>query len=104
VIGSQAIIAATAAHFHMLPAQLIAWDRRRAVVRPRQIAMFLCRTMTKLSLSEIGKRFADRDHTTVLHAVRSVEALIADDWYADHLTAIRDALRAQSHLAEGSLA
>lgn len=47
------------------------------IVMPRQIAMFLSKTMTGKSLPEIGRRFGGRDHTTVLHAVRKIEALVA---------------------------
>lgn len=55
-------------------------DRRmKYIVRPRQIAMFLCKTMTRRSLPEIGRRFGDKDHSTVLHAVRKIESMIASD-------------------------
>lgn len=55
-------------------------SRRTAnVVRPRQVAMYLCKTTTLRSLPEIGRRFGGRDHTTVLHAVRKMEALSAKD-------------------------
>ncbi len=54
--------------------------RRTAnVVRPRQVAMYLAKTLTLRSLPEIGRRFGGRDHTTVLHAVRKIEALVAKD-------------------------
>lgn len=48
--------------------------RTAAVVRQRQIAMWLCRTLTPLSLPEIGRRFGGRDHTTCLYAFRKIEA------------------------------
>ena len=48
-------------------------------VRPRQVAMYLAKTLTLRSLPEIGRRFGGRDHTTVLHAVRKIEALVAKD-------------------------
>lgn len=51
--------------------------RARAVARPRQVAMYLAREMTPRSLPEIGRAFGGRDHSTVLHAVRRVEALMA---------------------------
>ena len=47
--------------------------------RPRQVAMYLAKTLTLRSLPEIGRRFGGRDHTTVLHAVRKIEALVAKD-------------------------
>jgi chromosomal replication initiator protein len=55
-------------------------SRRTAnVVRPRQIAMYLAKTLTLRSLPEIGRRFGGRDHTTVLHAVRKIETLADGD-------------------------
>ena len=53
--------------------------RARAVARPRQVAMYLSKTLTKRSLPDIGRRFGGRDHTTVMHAVRRIEELRADD-------------------------
>ena len=58
---------------------MLSGRRTRAIVRPRQIAMYLAKTMTSKSFPEIGKRFGGRDHTTVLHAVRKVEELAAGD-------------------------
>ncbi|MFN0265330.1 chromosomal replication initiator protein DnaA [Tepidamorphus sp. 3E244] len=58
---------------------LVSERRTQAVVRPRQIAMYLCKTMTPRSLPDIGKRFGNRDHTTVLHAIRKIEGLISKD-------------------------
>jgi chromosomal replication initiator protein len=49
------------------------------VVRPRQVAMYLAKTLTLRSLPEIGRRFGGRDHTTVLHAVRKIENLVSTD-------------------------
>ena len=49
------------------------------MVRPRQIAMYLAKTLTLRSLPEIGRRFGGRDHTTVLHAVRKIEGLVGSD-------------------------
>ncbi|WP_334175968.1 helix-turn-helix domain-containing protein, partial [Pseudoxanthobacter sp.] len=49
------------------------------IVRPRQIAMYLAKTMTPRSLPEIGRQFGGRDHTTVLHAVRKIEELARTD-------------------------
>ena len=53
--------------------------RSRDVVRPRQIAMYLAKSLTSRSLPEIGRRFGGRDHTTVLHSVRKVEQMMKDD-------------------------
>ena len=49
------------------------------MVRPRQVAMYLAKTLTLRSLPEIGRRFGGRDHTTVLHSVRKVEQMMRDD-------------------------
>jgi chromosomal replication initiator protein len=54
-------------------------QRARRVARPRQVAMYLARILTTRSLPEIGRRFGGRDHTTVLHACRRVEALCQED-------------------------
>jgi len=54
-------------------------QRARRVARPRQVAMYLSRKLTTRSLPEIGRRFGGRDHTTVLHACRRIEALIDED-------------------------
>ena len=53
--------------------------RARRIARPRQVAMYLARQLTMRSLPEIGRRFGGRDHTTVLHACRRIEALCKDD-------------------------
>ena len=53
--------------------------RTKQIVMPRQIAMFLSRRHTGLSLPEIGKRFGGRDHTTVIHAIRKVEGQLGND-------------------------
>lgn len=53
--------------------------RARNVARPRQVAMYLCKKLTKRSLPDIGRRFGGRDHTTVMHAVKRIEQLRADD-------------------------
>ncbi len=66
-------------HFNIPKSDLVSQRRTRAIVRPRQIAMYLCKTMTPRSLPEIGKRFGGRDHTTVIHAVQKVEQLMQED-------------------------
>jgi chromosomal replication initiator protein len=54
-------------------------ERSRRVARPRQVAMYLSRELTMRSLPEIGRRFGDRDHTTVLHACRRIVELCSTD-------------------------
>jgi chromosomal replication initiator protein len=70
---------ATAEHFALRQADLISERRNRSIARPRQAAMWLAKHLTTRSLPDIGRRFGGRDHTTVLHAVRRIEALRADD-------------------------
>ena len=63
----------------MKQADLISERRNRAIARPRQAAMWLAKQLTTRSLPDIGRRFGGRDHTTVLHAVRRIEAAAARD-------------------------
>ncbi len=70
---------ATSEHFGLKQADLISERRNRSIARPRQAAMWLAKQLTTRSLPDIGRRFGGRDHTTVLHAVRRIEALRADD-------------------------
>ncbi|MBJ3776090.1 chromosomal replication initiator protein DnaA [Acuticoccus sp. 2012] len=69
----------TSQHFGVSRQDLVSARRTRIIVRPRQIAMYLSKTLTPRSLPEIGRRFGNRDHTTVLHAVRKVEEMIDRD-------------------------
>jgi chromosomal replication initiator protein len=69
----------TADHFGLKQADLLSERRTRAVARPRQIAMHICKQVTTRSYPDIGRRFGGRDHTTVLHAVRKIDELIAAD-------------------------
>jgi len=59
--------------------ELIAERRMAYLVRARQVGMYLCKKLTVRSLPEIGRRFGNRDHTTVLHAVRKIEAMVERD-------------------------
>lgn len=68
-----------AEHYGLKQADLTSERRARAVARPRQVAMWLAKQITTRSLPDIGRRFGGRDHTTVLHAVRRIEALKAED-------------------------
>jgi len=68
-----------ATHFNVSRADILSSRRTANVVRPRQIAMYLAKVLTLRSLPEIGRRFGGRDHTTVLHAVRKIEALAGTD-------------------------
>ncbi|GAB4537971.1 MAG: chromosomal replication initiator protein DnaA [Roseibium sp.] len=66
-------------HFSVTKADLLSSCRARVLVRPRQIAMYIAKVMTGRSLPEIGRRFGNRDHTTVLHAVRKIEDMVKKD-------------------------
>ena len=70
---------AVARHYKLPRTDLLSARRTANVVRPRQIAMYLAKTLTLRSLPDIGRRFGGRDHTTVLHAVRKITALIERD-------------------------
>ncbi len=74
-----AILGATAAHFGLGIESLLARDRRPAVTRARKVAMYLARELTDESFPEIGRGFGGRDHSTVLHAVRSVSTEVVSD-------------------------
>ena len=68
-----------ARRYNVSRGDLLSSRRTANVVRPRQIAMYLAKTLTLRSLPEIGRRFGGRDHTTVLHAVRKIEGLVGND-------------------------
>jgi chromosomal replication initiator protein len=68
-----------AEHFNIKMAEMTSSRRARIVARPRQVAMFLAKQLTQHSLPEIGRKFGGRDHTTVMHAVRKIEELLATD-------------------------
>ena len=68
-----------ARQYNVSRADLLSSRRTANVVRPRQVAMYLAKTLTLRSLPEIGRRFGGRDHTTVLHAVRKIENLVGND-------------------------
>lgn len=66
-------------HYGVSKSDLLSQRRHRSVVWPRQIGMYLAKQLTQRSLPEIGRRFGNRDHTTVLHAIRKIEGLIGDN-------------------------
>lgn len=68
-----------ATRYNVSRADILSERRTAAVVKPRQIAMYLSKALTPRSLPEIGRRFGGRDHTTVLHAVRKIEKAITED-------------------------
>ena len=72
------IMAQTAAYFGLSIDDLCGSSRSRVLVTARQIAMYLCRELTDLSLPKIGQQFGGRDHTTVMHAERKIAGLMAE--------------------------
>ena len=77
-ITSATIMAQTAAYFGLSMEDLCGSSRSRVLVTARQIAMYLCRELTELSLPKIGQQFGGRDHTTVMHAERKIRQLMAE--------------------------
>ncbi|MET0248607.1 MAG: chromosomal replication initiator protein DnaA [Sphingobium sp.] len=70
---------ACAAHYKIDAAEMRSKRRARAVARPRQVAMYLAKKLTPRSLPEIGRVFGGRDHSTVIHAVKTIEAMRLDN-------------------------
>ena len=77
-ITSATIMAQTSAYFGLTMEDLCGSSRNRALVNARQIAMYLCRELTDLSLPKIGDQFGGRDHTTVMHADKKIRQLMAE--------------------------
>ena len=77
-ITAATIMAQTAAYFGITIEDLCGSSRSRMLVTARQIAMYLCRELTDLSLPKIGQQFGGRDHTTVMHADRKIRSLMAE--------------------------
>ena len=77
-ITGPTIMAQTASYFSLTVDDLCGTSRSRVLVNARQIAMYLCREMTELSLPKIGQAFGGRDHTTVMHADRKIRQLMAE--------------------------
>lgn len=78
-ISSEAVLRAVASFFSLKPAQLKAKNNSRPIAVPRQIAMYICKELTKLSLPQIGKDFGGKHHTTVLHSIRKIDSLQKKD-------------------------
>jgi chromosomal replication initiator protein len=84
-----------AEHYNVRLADMTGPKRLRTIARPRQVAMYLAKTLTMRSLPEIGRKFGGRDHTTIMHGVRKIEELMAtDSQLADDLDMLRRILQA----------
>ncbi len=79
MISIENIQKAVAAYYNIKVGDLKSAKKLRIYALPRQISMYLCRTMTKSSFPEIGEKFGGKDHSTVIHAVRQIEKRAADD-------------------------
>lgn len=91
------IVQQVAEYYEVKFAEIVGRKRTRTIAFPRQVAMFLARSLTPLSLEEIGAHFGGRDHSTVLHAERTVEALCKSD------ASVKDAVFAlHTRLASGA--
>ena len=77
-ITAATIMGQTASYFGLSIDDLCGTSRSRVLVTARQIAMYLCRELTELSLPKIGQQFGGRDHTTVMHAERKIRSLMAE--------------------------
>lgn len=83
-ISTDNIQKTVADYYKIKVAEFFSRRRTRAIARPRQIAMWLCREVTTHSYPEIGSAFGGRDHTTVIHAVRTIESLRAKENELNH--------------------
>lgn len=72
------------AYYRVTQVDMLSERRAREIARPRQVAMWLCRKLTKRSLPDIGRRFGERDHTTVIAAVKRVEQLRTTNTFIRH--------------------
>ncbi len=79
VISSSFIQETVAKYFNIDPKDLVGAKRSNDVVFPRQIAMYLCRTVPQISLPQIGRDFGNRDHTTVMHACNKIDKEIKEN-------------------------
>jgi chromosomal replication initiator protein len=77
-ITASTIMGQTASYFGLSIDDLCGTSRSRVLVTARQIAMYLCRELTDLSLPKIGQQFGGRDHTTVMHADKKIRSLMAE--------------------------
>lgn len=73
------IQAAVARHFGVHFSSMTSESRERFYARPRQVAMYLVRDLTGLSLAQIGRRFGGRDHSTIIHGINTVRDRMSDD-------------------------
>jgi chromosomal replication initiator protein len=78
-VSVDAIQKRVAAHYDVRVSEMFSARRSRDIARPRQVAMYLAKNLTSLSYPDIGRQFGGRDHTTVMHAVKTIESLAKSD-------------------------
>ncbi len=78
-ISTEKVLQAVASFFALKPAQLKTKNNSRPIAVPRQIAMYICKELTRQSLPQIGREFGGKHHTTVLHSIRKIESLRKKD-------------------------
>ena len=78
-INVESIQNTVASYFNLNIQEMLSARRSRSLARPRQIAMYLAKQHTTNSLPDIGRKFSNRDHTTVIHAVKKINELIDKD-------------------------
>ena len=83
-INVESIQNIVAAHFNLNIDEMLSPRRSRSLARPRQIAMYLSKKFTSKSLPDIGRKFSNRDHTTVIHAIKKIEDLLKKDSEIKH--------------------
>ncbi len=88
----ESIQKAVCEYFSISKGELIGKRRDQKVVKPRQIAMFLCKELTGASYPEIGSQFGGRDHTTVMHSCRKIDSNIEDPYFRTSIENIRNTL------------
>jgi chromosomal replication initiator protein len=92
VISISSIQKAVCEYFSISMNELNGKRRDQKVVKPRQVAMYLCKELTGASYPEIGMEFGGRDHTTVMHSCRKIDANIEDPYFRTSLENIRNML------------
>ena len=78
-VNANEIISAVSSYYNITPNELCGKSRKREIVRPRQVAMYILRRESNMSFPSIGEHFSGRDHTTAMHACEKIEKLIDND-------------------------
>lgn len=87
---------AVASHFAISVREIISARRTANIIMPRQIGIYLAKELTLLSLPDIGRHFGNRDHTTILHSIRKIAALLNDSAVAEAIKQVRSVLLSAS--------